>query len=133
MYHQTQVIGNVGKAPEMRYTPSGTAVTNFSLAVNEQFKTANGEQVKRTIWYRVTTFGKQAEVVNQYVKKGMLVFVSGRMTADPDTGGPKIWNKQDGTPAASFELNAHEVKFLSRVNDEAHSDPATADEEPMPF
>ena len=65
----------------------------------------------------MTTFGKLAEVCNQFVKRGMLVFVSGTMTAD-ENGGPRIWTKQDGTPATSFELKANEVKFLSRLNTE---------------
>lgn len=114
MYHETKIIGNVGKDAEMRFTPSGQAVTNFNVAVNEQFKNAAGEQIKRTVWFRVSTFGKQAEIMNQYVRKGMLVFVSGRLTADPVTGGPKVFTKQDGSASASFELAAHEVKFLSK-------------------
>ena len=103
----------------MRYLPNGTAVAAFSVAVNEQFTNSNGERVKRSLWYRVSVFGKLAEVCNQFVKKGMLVFVSGQLTADEATGGPRIWNKKDGTAASSFELKAQEVKFLSRINIEA--------------
>lgn len=139
MYQKTEIIGNVGKEPDMRYTPSGQAVTNFSVAVNEQFKTAAGEQIKRTIWYRVSTFGKQAETMHQYVTKGMLVFVSGRLTADPATGGPKVFTKQDGSASASFELAANEVKFLSKSENGGngkHNEPASADigdGEDLPF
>ena len=103
----------------MRYLPNGTAVAAFSVAVNEQFTNSNGERVKRSLWYRVSVFGKLAEVCNQFVKKGMLVFVSGQLTADETTGGPRIWTKKDGTAASSFELKAQEVKFLSRINIEA--------------
>ena len=117
MYHSTQVIGNVGRDTEMRYLPNGTAVAAFSVAVNEQFTNSNGERIKRSLWYRVSVFGKLAEVCNQFVKKGMLVFVSGQLTADEATGGPRIWfSKKDNTPSSSFELKANEVKFLSRIN-----------------
>ena len=113
MYHTLIVVGNVGKDPEMRYTPSGQAVTSFSVATNRQYTTGNGEQVKETVWFRVTTWGKQAEVCNQYVKKGMKVLVEGRLTPDKGTGGPRVWTRQDGTPAASFEVTASTVRFLS--------------------
>ena len=113
MYHTLIIVGNVGKDPEMRYTPSGQAVTSFSVATNRQYTTGNGEQVKETIWFRVTTWGKQAEVCNQYVKKGMKVLVEGRLTPDKATGGPRVWTKSDGSAGASFEVTASTVRFLS--------------------
>ena len=113
MYHTLIIVGNVGKDPEMRYTPSGQAVTSFSVATNRQYTAGNGEQVKETVWFRVTTWGKQAEVCNQYVKKGMKVLVEGRLTPDKATGGPRVWTKQDGSAAASFEVTAGTVRFLS--------------------
>lgn len=113
MYHTLIIVGNVGKDPEMRYTPSGQAVTSFSVATNRQYTGSNGEQVKETVWFRVTTWGKQAEVCNQYVKKGMKVLVEGRLTPDKATGGPRVWNRNDGSPAASFEVTASTVRFLS--------------------
>jgi single-strand DNA-binding protein len=97
----------------MRYTPSGQAVTNFSVAVNDNFTSSNGDKVERTIWVRVSTWGKQAEICNQYLKKGRKVLVEGRLVTDPNTGGPRIWNRQDGTPSASFEVSAQTVRFLS--------------------
>jgi single-strand DNA-binding protein len=113
MYHTIIIVGNVGKDPEMRYTPSGQAVTSFSVATNRQYTSGNGEQVKETIWFRVSTWGKQAEVCNQYVKRGMKVLVEGRLTPDKATGGPRIWTKQDGSAGASFEVTASTVRFLS--------------------
>ena len=112
-YHTVILVGNLGRDPEMRYTPSGQAVTNFSVAVNDNFTSSNGEKVERTIWVRVSTWGKQAETCNQYLKKGSKVLVEGRLTADAATGGPRIWNSQDGSPRASFEVNAQTVRFLS--------------------
>ena len=113
MFHTLIVVGNVGREPEMRYTPSGQAVTSFSIATNRQYSTSDGEQVKETIWFRVTTWGKQAEICNQYLKKGSKVLIEGRLTPDKGTGGPRIWTKQDGSTGASFEVTAGTVRFLS--------------------
>jgi single-strand DNA-binding protein len=112
-YHTVILVGNLGRDPEMRYTPAGQAVTNFSIAVNDDYTNNNGERVKRTIWVRVSAWGKQAENCNQYLKKGSKVLVEGRLTADATTGGPRIWTKQDGTSGTSFEVSAQTVRFLS--------------------
>lgn len=116
-YHKILITGNLGRDPEMRFTPSGQAVTSFSVAVNETYTNNNGEKIKKTIWFRVTAWGKQAEICNQYLKKGSMVLVEGRMNADPATGGPKIWTKQDGTAGSSFEVTAQTVRFLSSRGD----------------
>jgi len=121
MYHTIIIVGNLGRDPEMRYTPGGQAVTNFSVATNRQYTSSDGTQVKETIWFRVSTWGKQAEICNQYLHKGSKVLVEGRLTPDASTGGPRIWNRQDGTPAASFEVSASAVRFLSSRG-EAESD-----------
>ena len=113
MFHTLIFVGNVGKDPEMRYTPAGQAVTSFSVATNRQYSTSNGEQDKETVWFRVSTWGKQAEVCNQYIRKGSKVLVEGRLTPDKSTGGPRVWNKDDGTASASFEVTAGTVRFLS--------------------
>lgn len=107
-FEQTIIVGNVGRDPEMRYTPSGTAVTSFSVAVNSQ----RGDE-KITKWFRVVAWGKHAEVCNQYVVKGMSVLVAGELNADKETGAPKIWTNKDGNPQASFEINASTIRFLS--------------------
>lgn len=114
MYHTLILVGNVGRDPEMRYTPSGQPVTSFSVATNRQYTANSGESVKETIWFRITTWGKQAEICNQYVKKGSKVLVEGRLTVDNATGGPRVWTPQDGgAPRASFEVSASTVRFLS--------------------
>ena len=113
MYHTLIIVGNVGKDPEMRYTPSGQAVTSFSVATNRQYTASSGEQVKETIWFRVSAWGKQAEVCNQYLRKGAKVLIEGRLTPDKNTGGPRIWTKQDGSAGSSFEVTASTVRFLS--------------------
>ena len=120
MYHTIIIVGNVGKDPEMRYTPSGQPVCNFSVAATRNY-TRGEEKVDETTWARVTTWGKQAEICNQYVKKGNKVLVEGRLTADPATGGPRVWTGKEGSPRASFEVTANTVRFLSsRSDSEGH-------------
>jgi single-strand DNA-binding protein len=106
------IVGNLGRDPEMRYLPSGQGVTSFSVATSNSYNNNQGEKVEETIWFRVSVFGKMAEICNQYLKKGRRVLVEGRLQADKN-GGPRIWTRQDGTPAASFEITASTVKFLS--------------------
>lgn len=123
MYQSLTIVGNVGKDAEMRYTPSGQAVTSFSVATNRQYTASSGEQVKETTWFRVSAWGKTAEVCNTYVKKGMKVLVEGRLTADKNTGGPRIWTKQDGSAGASFEVTANTVRFLSSRSESGEGGP----------
>jgi single-strand DNA-binding protein len=122
MYQKLTIVGNLGRDPEMRYTPSGQAVTNFSVATNRTYTNSNGEKIKETTWFRVSAWGRQAETTNQYLKQGSKVLVEGRMAADRETGGPRIWTRQDGTPAASYEITAERVVFLtSRGEDQQGS------------
>lgn len=113
MYHTIIIVGNVGKEPEMRYTPSGQAVTSFSVATNREYTAGNGENCKETIWFRISTWGKLAEICHEHVKKGSKLLIEGRLTPDKATGGPRVWSKQDGSLGASFEVNASTVRFLS--------------------
>jgi single-strand DNA-binding protein len=113
MFQTIILAGNLGRDPEMRYTPTGQAVTSFSVATNRQYTNNNGETVKETIWFRISAWGKLAETCNQYLKKGSKVLVEGRLTADASTGGPRVWTGQDGQPRASFEVSAQTVRFLS--------------------
>ncbi len=113
MYHTIIIVGNLGRDPEMRYTPGGQAVTNFNVATNRQFTASDGTPVKETTWFRVSTWGRTAETCNQYLRKGSKVLVEGRLVSDQASGGPRIWNRQDGTPAASYEVSAQTVRFLS--------------------
>lgn len=111
-FHTVILIGNLGRDPEMRYTPSGQPVTSFSVASNRSYNDSNGQKVDETIWFRVTAWGKQAEICNQYLHKGSKVLVEGRLVPDKN-GGPRIWTKQDGTSGASYEITASTVRFLS--------------------
>ena len=138
MYQKITIVGNLGRDPEMRYTPGGQAVTNFSVATNRQYTASSGEQVKETTWFRISAWGRQAETCNQFLRKGSRVLIEGRLTPDPASGGPRIWSRQDGTPASSFEVSANRVIFLStRAEDEQPPPPSEPggeiDEDEIPF
>lgn len=111
MFHTIIIVGNVGRDPEMRYTPSGQAVTSFSVATSRNYK-SQGQPVKETIWFRVTCWGRQAEVASNYVKKGQKVLVEGRLVAD-SSGNPRTYTRSDGTIGTSFEITASNLQLLS--------------------
>ncbi|MGD0878823.1 MAG: single-stranded DNA-binding protein [Anaerolineales bacterium] len=119
-YQKCQIIGRLGADPEMRFAPSGQPVVNFSVATNRNYNKANSEEVKETSWFKVSVWGKLAEACNAYLKKGGQVFVEGRLIADPATGGPRLWTRQNGSPAASFEIHADLVRFLGGKNGDAN-------------
>ncbi len=118
MYQKIIVAGNLGGDPEMRYMADGTAVTNFSMATNRTWTDRNtGQPVKETTWFRVAVWGRQAESVNQYLSKGRQALVEGRLRADPNTGGPRMYTRQDGTVSASYEITADTVRFIGSRED----------------
>ena len=139
MYHKVIIVGNLGRDPEMRYTPDGTPVTTFSVATNRKWNRPDGSQGEETVWFRVTAWRRTAEVCNQYLQKGRQVLVEGRLKPD-ENGGPRVWTGNDGVARASYELTAETVKFLGGRG-EAPADegfgtpeepPAEAEEE-IPF
>ena len=113
MYQRLLIVGNLGRDPEMRYTPQGTPVTSFPVATSRKYNTADGQPKEETVWFRVSVWGKQAETVNQYLAKGRQVLVEGTLVGD-ENGGPKIWVDKEGKPRASFEVRAFTVKFLGK-------------------
>ena len=112
MFQKTIIVGNVGREPEMRYTPSGVPVTSFSVAVNRRWTNANGEAQEKVTWYKVTCWRKLAEIAAQYVNKGKLVLIEGEVEASAFTG-------RDGEARATLELTANTMKFLGGRNDSA--------------
>lgn len=113
MFQKMIIAGNLGGDPEMRYMGDGTAVTNFSVATNRSWTNSQtGEPVKETTWFRVSVWGRQAETANQYLSKGRQVLIEGRLKADPETGGPRMWQRQDGAMSASYEITADTVRFI---------------------
>ena len=140
MYHTIIVAGHLGRDPEMRYTPDGTPVANFSLATNRRRSGQDSASRDETIWFRVTVWRRQAEVCNQYLQKGRMVLVEGELQADPTTGGPRVWTGNDGTTRASFELTARTVRFLGGRGDvapmarpDSAQEAPPAEEDEIPF
>ena len=109
-WHQTIIVGNLGGDPELRYLQSGQAVCNFSVAVSERWRDRNSnEQREKTTWYRVAVWGNQAETCNTYLSKGRQVMVIGNVQA-------RGYVNNNGEAAASLDLTAREVRFLSSGN-----------------
>lgn len=107
-YQYTIIIGNVGRDPELRYTQSGVAVCDFSVAVNRTWTDRqSGQRREETTWFRVSAWRGLAETVSQYVHKGMQIMVTGRVEASAFIG-------QDGEPRASLDLTALDIQFLGR-------------------
>lgn len=113
MYQKLVIAGNLGQDPELRYMSDGQAVCNFSMACNRRWNDrATGEQQEEVTWFRVSVWGRQAEAANQYLSKGRQVLVEGRLRPDANTGGPRLWTRNDGSVGASFEVVADRVQFL---------------------
>ena len=139
MYHKVIFAGNLGRDPEMRYTPDGTPVTTFSVATNRRWTNADGSRGEETAWFRVSAWRRQAEICNEYLRKGRQVLVEGQLRPDPATGGPRVWTGNDNVPRASFEVTALRVVFLGgrgeAAPDEMLGGPAEPpeEEEEIPF
>lgn len=147
MYQKLVIVGRLGRDPEMRYMPDGTAVTSFSVATDRRWNDrSTGQPVQETTWFRVSVWGRQAEAANQYLSKGRMVLVEGRLQPDAASGGPRTWTAQDGTVRASFEVKADAVQFLGGREDGGGSSgsfddsfqggggkPAAQEEDDIPF
>jgi single-strand DNA-binding protein len=99
------LIGNLGKDPELRYTPSGQPVASFSVATTERWTDKNGQRQDRTEWHNIVVWGKLAELTNQYLKKGRPVYIEGRITS-------RSWDDRDGNKKYRTEIVANQVQFL---------------------
>ena len=132
MYNRVILAGNLGRDPEMRYTPSGQAVANLSVATNEKWKDKDGNNQERTVWWRVAVWGKQAETCNQYLSKGRQVLVEGRMNSD-DSGNPRTFQRKDGSWGATFEVTAQVVRFLGGRGLGGSQDGSAADYDAPPI
>lgn len=132
-YHKLILVGYCGSSPEIRYLPSGQAVTTFSVATDRSYKNADGNQVKITTWFRVSVFGKQAEACNQYLNKGSMVLVEGTLNPDRETGSPRVWTSQSGTTGASYEVIAQTVRFLSTKQERESGRSETIEDDGIPF
>ncbi|MBD3345988.1 MAG: single-stranded DNA-binding protein [Chitinivibrionales bacterium] len=141
------LIGNLGKDPELKYTPSGQAVTNFPVATSERFTDKSGQKQERTEWHNIVAWGKLAELANQYLKKGRSAYIEGRLTT-------RSWEDRDGNRRYKTEVNAREIVFLGGTGgnggqstappsdntyqnpegfDQSVQEPGTAVEDDLPF
>jgi len=109
-FNKIIVVGNLGRDPELRYTPQGTAVCDFSIATNEKRRDKSGEMQDVTTWFKVTTWNKQAEVASKYLSKGKSVYIEGRLRLEEYTD-------REGKNRVSLEINASDIQFLSGGNE----------------
>ena len=112
-WHQTIIVGNLGRDPELRYLQSGTAVCNLNVAVSESWNDRqSGERREKTTWYRVSVWGAQAETCNQYLSRGRQVLVVGTVSA-------RGYTNNAGEAAASLDMRAQNVRFIGGRQDDA--------------
>ena len=103
------LIGNLGRDPELRYTPQGKPVVNFSMATTERWTGKDGEKQERTEWHHVVFWGRQAEVANQYLKKGSSCYIEGRLTT-------RSWEDKDKVKRYRTEIEGLALQLLSGGN-----------------
>ncbi|HEX8635036.1 MAG TPA: single-stranded DNA-binding protein [Pyrinomonadaceae bacterium] len=111
-FNKIIVVGNLGRDPELRYTPQGTPVCSFTLATNERRKDRAGENQDVTTWFRITLWGRQAETASQYLSKGRPVYIEGRLRVEE-------WTDKDGKPRHTLEVHATDMQFIGGRGDEA--------------
>ena len=104
------LVGNLGQDPEDRFTPQGTAVTNLSVATNESWKNQSGEYQDRTEWHRVVMYGKMAETANEYMHKGMMVYIEGRLQTNE-------WEDQNNIKRRTTEIRCDNFTMLGKKGD----------------
>lgn len=112
--NKIQIIGNVGRDPEMRYTSSGRAVTSFSVAVNRRWNDRDGTTRDETLWFRVSAWERLAEICNQYLSKGKQVYIEGRMQQ------PSVFVDRNGESRAGLEITATEMVMLGSKGDSGY-------------
>ena len=122
------LVGHLGADPESRFTPSGVAVTTFNMATNESWKNKDGEYEDRTEWHRIVLFGKAAETASEYMKKGQLTYVEGRIRT-------RSWEDKDGMTRYTTEVLGDRFTMLGRKgeNQSATLVEASGDDDDLPF
>jgi len=133
MLNMAQIIGHLGRDPDVRYTPEGTAIANLAVATNETWKDKNGEKQERAEWHRAVLFGKVAEIAGEYLKKGSLVYLQGRLQT-------RKWQADDGQDRYTTEIVVERMRMLGgkggRDTQSASGKPAAAEppfDDDIPF
>jgi len=126
--NKVMIIGNLGRDPEMRYTPSGRPVTTFSVATSRSWNTSEGEKHVETEWFNVVAWSNLAEICKQYLAKGQQVYIEGRLQT-------RHWDDQEGNKHTSVEVVANEMIILGerREAGEATAESESVEEEEFPF
>ena len=127
--NKVQLIGHLGADPESRFTTSGSAVTNFNLATNESWRSAEGDTKEKTEWHRVVLFGKMAETSAEYMKKGQLVYIEGRLQT-------RSWEDKDKVKRYTTEILCDNFTMLGRKGDNSgggSSEKASDQDDDLPF
>lgn len=122
-FNRVILVGNLGRDPELRYTPQGTPVCSFTMATNERRKDKSGEMQDQTTWFRVTLWGRQAETASQYLTKGRPVYIEGRLRVEE-------WTDRDGKPRHTLEIHATDMQFIGGRGDDAAAAAKPAGGEP---
>jgi len=123
------LIGNLGKDPELRYTPSGKAVTNFSIATTEKWKNQSGDMQESTEWHNIVLWGRQAEIAKEYLSKGSPVYIEGRIQT-------RNYEDKNGVKHYITEIVGQKMQFLGRKGDSSSDytpPPPPADDSAAPF
>jgi single-strand DNA-binding protein len=115
-FNKIIIVGNLGRDPELRYTPQGTPVCSFTVATNDKRKDKTGEQQDITTWFRVTVWGRQAETASQYLTKGRPVYIEGRLRMEE-------WADRDGKQRSTLEVHATDMQFIGGRNEDASNPP----------
>ena len=119
------LVGNLGQDPESRFTPQGTAVTNLSVATNESWKDQNGDTQERTEWHRVVMYGRMAETAVEYMKKGQMVYVEGRLHT-------REWEDQNQIKRRTTEIRCDNFTMLGKRSDSSSAPSADPDSSMKP-
>jgi single-strand DNA-binding protein len=128
MVNKAVLIGRLGADPEVRYTPDGLMVTNLRLATSERWKDKNGERAERTEWHRIVTFGKLAEICGNYLSKGSLIYIEGRIQT-------RSWEDKDGIKRYTTEIVALNMQMLEskgQIKDQEVAPPPLPGSESVP-
>jgi single-strand DNA-binding protein len=107
--NRVMLLGRLGQDPELKYTPSGAAVCNMTMATSEKYEDKSGQKQEKTEWHKIVVWGKLAELSNQYLEKGKQAFVEGRIQT-------RSWDDKDGNKKYTTEINATSVQFLGTDN-----------------
>lgn len=125
--NKAMVIGRLGKDPEMKYTNSGSAIANFTIATSEDWKDkASGEKKSKTEWHRVVAFGKLGEICGEYLSKGKQVYIEGRLQT-------RVWDDKDGNKRYTTEIVASDMQMLDRAEKTNNQKPENKPDDDIPF